>query len=76
MAIKLKLNRLEIALISDALASLAATDPEDPAGDQPAVAEMMQLRTKIRQAWFRQDRALQKLCCPATRAILPAAANH
>lgn len=75
MAIKLKLNRSEIALISDALASLAATDPEDPTG-QPAVAEMIQLRTKVRQAWFRQDRALQKLCCPATRATLPAAANH
>lgn len=68
MAVKFKLNRVELAIICDALKAyfVAAQEVAEPG---PSSAEVEALRHKLRLAWFKQDRALQKVCCPETRPV-------
>ena len=69
MAFKLKLDCIEVAIISDALQLFCAVGDEGDGVTVPSRAEIELVRTKVRQAWFKQDRVLQKLCCPDLRPV-------
>jgi hypothetical protein len=75
MAISMNIDRLQFAILDDALATYFGmiVRDEHSTHDGPSALDIYNLQIKIRQSASRQDPVLQPFCFPATPQLLQGA---